>query len=59
MQSLPRHPHKDMEIITYLLKGVLKHEDGMGNSSLMRVTQVRTTTTPAWSLIKKNKNDKP
>ncbi len=25
------HPHKDMEIITYMVDGVLKHKDSMGN----------------------------
>ncbi len=28
-----RHPHKNMEIITIPLKGVLKHQDSEGNSS--------------------------
>ena len=26
-----KHPHRDMEIITYVLKGTLAHEDSMGN----------------------------
>ncbi len=27
------HPHRDMEIVTYVLDGALAHEDSMGNSS--------------------------
>ncbi|MGZ4821910.1 MAG: pirin family protein, partial [Terriglobales bacterium] len=27
------HPHRDMEIITYILKGGLAHKDSMGNGS--------------------------
>ena len=26
-----RHPHRDMEIITYILSGSLAHQDSMGN----------------------------
>lgn len=30
-QGFPMHPHKDMEIITYLRSGAITHEDNMGN----------------------------
>ena len=30
------HPHRDMEIITYVLEGSLQHEDSMGNGSIIR-----------------------
>jgi quercetin 2,3-dioxygenase len=30
------HPHRDMEIITYILDGELAHKDSMGNGSVIR-----------------------
>ncbi|BBM87538.1 pirin family protein [Candidatus Uabimicrobium amorphum] len=30
-----KHPHRNMEILTYVVKGTLEHEDDMGNSSLL------------------------
>jgi redox-sensitive bicupin YhaK (pirin superfamily) len=30
------HPHRDMEIVTYVLDGELQHEDSMGNGSIIR-----------------------
>lgn len=34
--SFPMHPHRDMEIITYVLQGSLAHKDSMGNGSIIR-----------------------
>lgn len=38
------HSHRDMEIITIVLDGVLEHEDSMGNGSLIRPGEVQRMT---------------
>lgn len=30
------HPHRDMEILTYVLAGAIEHRDSMGNGSIVR-----------------------
>jgi redox-sensitive bicupin YhaK (pirin superfamily) len=35
-QGFGMHPHRDMEIITYVVSGALRHRDSMGNTALMR-----------------------
>jgi redox-sensitive bicupin YhaK (pirin superfamily) len=40
-RGFPMHGHRDMEIITYILEGALKHEDSMGNGSIIRPGDVQ------------------
>ncbi len=35
------HPHRDMEIITYILSGSLQHKDSMGNGRVIRPGEVQ------------------
>jgi redox-sensitive bicupin YhaK (pirin superfamily) len=42
--GFPKHGHRDMEIITYILEGALKHEDSMGNGSVIRPGDVQRMT---------------
>lgn len=35
-QGFGMHPHRDMEIITYVLEGQLKHKDSIGNTSIIK-----------------------
>lgn len=38
------HPHRDMEIVTYMLDGALEHQDSMGNGSTIRKGCVQRMT---------------
>ena len=35
------HPHRNMEIVTYVLTGALRHEDSMGNGAVIKAGDVQ------------------
>src|SRR5947208_6955188 len=39
-----RHPHQDMEIITYVLSGALRHEDSLGHGETLLPGEVQRMT---------------
>lgn len=41
-QGFGQHPHRDMEIISYIVSGILEHRDSKGNHAVL----------PEWSPIK-------
>jgi quercetin 2,3-dioxygenase len=40
-EGFPRHPHKEMEIITYVLDGAVEHGDNLGNKGIINAGEVQ------------------
>jgi redox-sensitive bicupin YhaK (pirin superfamily) len=42
--GFPTHPHREMEIVTYVLEGALRHKDSTGGNGLIRAGEVQRMT---------------
>ncbi len=43
-QGFGMHGHRDMEIVTYVLEGMLEHKDSLGNGSILRAGELQRMT---------------
>lgn len=44
IMGFPRHPHRGVETITYVLQGEIRHEDSLGNRGVIRPGEVQWMT---------------
>lgn len=57
-QGFGMHPHRDMEIITYVVEGELRHRDSMGTSEVIRPGEVQRMSAGA-GITHSEYNEKP
>ena len=43
-QGFGTHPHRDMEIVTYIIDGAIEHKDSMGNGTVIEAGEVQRMT---------------
>jgi redox-sensitive bicupin YhaK (pirin superfamily) len=43
-QGFGTHPHRDMEIVTYIISGAIEHKDSMGNGTVIQAGEVQRMT---------------
>jgi redox-sensitive bicupin YhaK (pirin superfamily) len=54
------HPHKDMEIVTFVIDGELSHQDSVGNKGVIRPGEVQVMSAGTGLLhSEKNDSDRP
>ena len=54
----PPHPHRDVEILTWVLDGTLRHEDSLGRSGLITPGRVQRTSAGT-GIVHSEVNDSP
>lgn len=45
--GFPKHPHRDMEIVTIVTEGAVAHEDSMGHKEVIRAGEIQRMTAGA------------